>query len=168
MSSFRIDAALPCQACSVPLCADGALRSGCSRMAPWLLMITTMKLGCASVLWPMEWFGKGWRLPFFVVELSEHERHVGMPPFPVCGVEDELLAGDRLGKGPILIMLVGASASLDRGRTKSKAAIFFLGAGTASFDAGVVPGGTYLPTMREVGVSSSTALSDQVIGSGGF
>lgn len=104
-----------------------------------------------------------------MVELSEHERHVGMPPFPVCGVEDELLAGDRLGKGPILIMLVGASASLDRGRTKSKAAIFFLGAaGEASFGAGGVSGGTYLPTMREVGVSSSTALSDQVIGSGGF
>lgn len=47
-------------------------------------------------------------LPFFVVELSQHERHVGMPPFPVCSVEDELLAGDRLGKGPIL-------ASISRG-----------------------------------------------------
>lgn len=125
--------------------------------------------GCASVLWPKGWFGRGGRLPFFVVQLSKHDRHVRVPPFPVSGIIDDPLARGGLDNGPILIMLVGASASLDRGRTMSKAAIFFLGAaGTASFDAGVVPGGTYLPTMREVGVSSSTALSDQVIGSGGF
>lgn len=66
-------------------------------------------------------------------------------------------------------MLVGASTTPDEGRTKSKAAIFFLGeVGEVALDAGDVPGGTYLPTTREVGVSSFTALSDQVIGSGGF
>lgn len=58
------------------------------------------------------------------------------------------------------------------GYTKSKAAIFFLeavgAAGATLFDAVDVSGGTYLPTMREVGVSSFTALSDQVTGSGGF
>lgn len=59
---------------------------------------------------------------------------------------------------------------MTRGPTKSKAAIlvFFGAAGAASLGAVDVPWGTYLPTMREVLVSSFTALSDQVRGSGGF
>ena len=38
-----------------------------------------------------------------------------MPPLPVSGVVDKLVAGDGLDEGPVLRMLVGASAALDKG-----------------------------------------------------
>jgi hypothetical protein len=108
-------------------------------------------------------------LPFFVVKLSQQCRHIGIPPLPVTRLVDESLARRRLDEGPILGASTGASATLDTRHTRSKAAIFFFGAaGGASLNAAGVPGGTYFPTMREVGVSSFTDLSDQVIGSGGF
>lgn len=112
----------------------------------------------------------GGGLLLFLVQPFQQDGHVGMPPLPVPGVVDKLLAGGGLDEGPVLVMLVGASTALDRGRTRSKAAILvFLGAaGPASFGAVDVPWGAYFPTMREVGVSSFTALSDQVSGSGGF
>lgn len=104
-----------------------------------------------------------------MVKLSQQLRHIGVPPLPVPSIVGEPLARGGLNEGPILGMSVAASATLDRGRTRSKAATFFFGAaGGASLNAAGVPGGTYLPTMREVGVSLFTALSDHVIGSGGF
>jgi hypothetical protein len=60
------------------------------------------------------WLGGGGLL-LFLVQPFQQDGHVGMPPLPVPGVVDELVAGDGLDEGPILILLVRALAALDKG-----------------------------------------------------